>query len=224
MKKLDLWKTTRKQFAYRPDDAYTLDEVYEQFQRWGAEVFQCRRGEICLKAGSPATQFMLVVSGIVHVMQPSEIGDDILVRVASNGEYLGLPLLFTQEKVHPYDVVVASKAEVVLFKVDEVRKWRTDPKSQPLYNFIGQLMGNVIHEAQTRALILSGQDIAERLRRWLAVQVERGGSRTVPVPGTCADLAKYLGVNRSALSRTIRNLRTEGKIEFKRNVFVVLGG
>jgi len=223
MKKIDLDETTRKIFRFRPDEAYTVEEVLGQFRRWRAEAFQCRRGEVCLKAGAPAREFLVIGSGQLHIKQPSEFGDDVLVRVAGPGDYVGLSLIYTRAKEIPFDVVAASSSAIILFNVDEVRKWRTDPKSQPLFDFIGHLMGEIINESQTRVMILCGQDIAERLRRWLAVQMERNHTRTVALPGTCADLAKYLGVSRFALSRTIHHLQDEGRLEFKRNVFTVLG-
>jgi len=222
MKKIDLEEATRRLFEFRPDEAYTIDEVLWHYRRWHVVAFRCRRGEVCIKAGAPATEFAVVVSGILHVKMPSDIGDDILMRVVKQGEYVGLSLLFTQESKYQFDVIAATNADVVMFNVAEVRKWRTDPASQPLYNYIGLLMGNVIREAMMRSMILSGRDIAERLRRYLTVRMDAERSRSVAIRGTSADLANYLGVNKCALSRAIGRMRAEGKIKFERNVFTVL--
>lgn len=221
MKKVKLEPLIRKLFAYRPDEAYTYEEVVGQFHRWKAEAFRCGRGEICIKAGMPAKEFAVVVSGAAHVRMPSPIGDDILIRAVRPGEYVGLPLVYAPGETYPYDVVATVATELITFRVDEVRQWRTDPKSQPLYDFIGRLMGKTIRDAEVRTMVLSGKDIAERLRRYLAFRIERDGSRTVAIPGTSADLANYLGVNKCALSRTIARLRAEGSIEFEHNVFTV---
>jgi len=222
MKKVKLEAAARRLFAFRPDEAYSFEEVFCQFQRWKAQAFLCKRGEFCFRTGAPATEFAAVVSGSLHVRMRSPIGDDILIRAVRPGEYVGLPLIYTREETHPFDVVAAAATELITFNVEEVRKWRTDPESRPLYDNIGRMMGKIIRDAQVKAVIMSGRDIAERLRRYLAFRMERDGSRTVAIPGTSADLAHYLGVNKCALSRTIGHLRAEGKIEFKRDVFTVL--
>jgi len=223
MKKIDLKEATRKLFEFRPDEAYSEDEVYRLWCQWKTKAFQCQKGEVCFKSGGPATKFAVVVRGLLHVRMPCPIGEDVLIRAVRPGEYVGLPLLYAREKAYPFDVVAAApETEIAVFKVDVVRRWRTDPKARPLFDFIGSLMGKNIRDLQLKAMILDGRDIIERLRRYLSVRMEAEGSRTIAIPGTSADLADYLSVNRFALSRAIHRLKDEGKIEFKRNVFTVL--
>jgi len=223
MKRLNLRDATQKLFAHRPDEAYTLDEVFGQFQRWKAKAFRFKRGEICFRAGAPAREFAAVVQGVLYVRMPSLIGEDILIGAVRPGEYVGLPLIYSREESYPFDVTAASATEIVTFDVDEVRKWRADPDSRPLFDHIGRLMGKIIRDSQIRSMVLDGKNVSERLRRYLAVRMKRDGSCTVAIPGSSRDLANYLGVNSCALSRTIGRLRAAGKIEFRRNVFTVLG-
>jgi len=222
MKKVKLETALRKAFEKRPDEAYTFDEVCQQFRRWRAEAFSCKRGEICVSAGEAATHFMTVVSGVLHVKVPSQIGEDILLRAVRPGEYVGLAHVFSPQETYAHDVVAAAETVFISFEVKEVRKWRTDPKSLPLYDYLGRLLSDVCREAQTKAMILSGTDIAERLRRYLSVRMQKERSCTIVFPGTAGDLASYLGVNRCAFSRVIGKLRTEGVIDVRRNAITVL--
>jgi len=212
----------RKAFEGRPDEAYSFDEVCQQFKRWRAEAFSCKRGEICVSAGEAATHSMVVVSGTLHVKVPSRFGEDILLRVVRPGEYVGLTHVFSPQETCAHDVVAAMETVFISFDIREVRKLRTDPKSQPLYDYLGRLLSDVCREAQAKAMILSGVDIAERLRRYLSVRMQREGSRMIAFPGTAGDLASYLGVNRCAMSRVIGKLRAEGVIDVRRNVITVL--
>jgi len=222
MKKVKLEIALRKAFESRPDEAYSFDEVCQQFRRWRAEAFSCKRGEICVSAGTPARRSMTVVRGVLHVKIPSVLGEDILLRVVRPGEYVGLTHIFSPRETYAHDVVAAAETVFISFDINEVRKWRTDPKSLPLYDYLGRLLSDVCRESQAKAMILSGTDIAERLRRYLSVRMQKEGSRTITFPGTAGDLASYLGVNRCALSRVIGKLRAEGVVDVRRNVITVL--
>jgi len=222
MRKVKLEAALRKSFENRPDEAYSFDEVCQQFKRWQAEAFSCKRGEICVSAGDAATHFMMVVSGVLHVKVPSPFGDDILLHVVRPGEYAGLAYLFAPQETCEHNVVAATDTVFISVDANEVRKWRTDPRSRPLYDYLGRHMGNICRESEEKAMILSGTDIAERLRRYLSVQMQKEGQRTIVFPGTAGDLAQYLGVNRCALSRVIGKLRAEGVIDVRRNVITVL--
>jgi len=222
MKKVNLEAVLRKAFDKRPDEAYSFEEVFQQFQRWRSEAFLCTRGEICVSAGAAATHFMTVVSGVLHVKVPSMLGEDIILRVVRPGEYVGLTHVFAPQETYSHDVVAATETTIITCSVKEVRKWRTDPKSLPLYDYLGRLLSDVCRESQTKAMILSGTDIADRLRRYLAVRMQKEGSRTIAFPGTAGDLAHYLGVNRCAFSRVVGKLRAEGVIDVRRNVITML--
>jgi len=221
MKKMDLFASIRRLFEFRPDEAYTLDEVYQQFHMWKAEARRYRRGEVCVRAGTPAKEVAVVVSGILHVKLYSAIGEDILMNAVRPGEYSGLSLVFAPRLVHPYDIVAAADTEVIVFRAAEVRRKRADPKAQPLFDYLGKMLDDALCEAQAKNVILSGYDIAERLRRYLSFRMQKEKTNVIKIAGTAGDLANYLGVNRCALSRAIGRLKAQGKIDYCRNVFTV---
>lgn len=222
MKRKDLAEAADAIFALRPDDAYTVDEVIAQMRRFNGEVHVYKRGErTCVRSGAPATKMLLVLSGILHIKMPSELGDDILMGAFRPGDYVGTSLIYDPEKVHPFDVVAFSDAEVAVFDVDRVRAWRSDPRALPLFDHMGRQLCKLLAERRSRAVVLSGATIAERLRRYLAIRMQKEKSRTITVPGTEGDLANYLGVNKCALSRVVGKLTAEGKLTYKRNVITV---
>lgn len=115
----------------------------------------------------------------------------------------------------------AQPAEFITYSIEEVLKWRGDPKSLPLFEFLGTQLSRDCVEAYNKAAILSGNDITERLRRYLAMRIKQEGKRKVSFPGTSAELAEYLGVNKCALSRVIGKLRAAGILDFHHGVFTV---
>jgi len=222
MEQKDISEVADKIFALRPDEAYAKDEVIARMRGYNAAVYDCKRGEVCVKAGTRADRMMLVLSGIVHLWLKSEIGDDILMGIAHPGDYVGLSLIYDPIKTHPITATAYTDAEVVYYDVDLVRAFRSDPRSLPLFNFIGRKLCKTIKTLGTRTTVLSGATIAERLRRYLAIRMQHEKSHTFVMPGTERDFAKYLGVNTCALSRVLGKLAAEGKITYRKNVITVL--
>jgi len=223
MKKIDLYDAVRHLFAFRPDEAYTLDEVYANLKSWQGRACVLRKGELCVRAGTKAKEALVVLSGILHVKLRSDIGEDILMKALMPGEYYGLPLVFVPQQTHLYDLVAAEESEVLFFNPEGVRQWRSDPRSRPLFDYLARHLTDELVEAQMKNFILSAHDIEERLRRYLAFRVQKEQSHTICLPGTLADLADYLALNRSALSRAISRMKSAGMLDYSRNVFTIRG-
>jgi CRP-like cAMP-binding protein len=69
--------------------------------------------------------------------------------------------------------------------------------------------------------ILSQRTIRDKLLAYLAWQSRDKGSREFSIPFNRDELADYLCVNRSALSREISHMIDEGLIESTRNQFIL---
>jgi len=45
MKKISLKSAVKKLFEFRPDEAYSLDDIYKQFRQWRAKAYRCKLDE-----------------------------------------------------------------------------------------------------------------------------------------------------------------------------------
>ena len=80
--------------------------------------------------------------------------------------------------------------------------------------------------------LLTRPSTREKLLTYLSGMAERktlqpdrkGGNVTIEIPFNREELADYLGVDRSALSRELGKLRDEGLLRFERNRFELLKG
>lgn len=91
--------------------------------------------------------------------------------------------------------------------------------SQPYYQqFVSNLleiMITIINDRNERIVILSKKTIRNRLLKYFEIMRKKSGMRTFRLPFTFTDLADYLGVDRSAMTREIKSLKDEGIIEVK---------
>ena len=68
--------------------------------------------------------------------------------------------------------------------------------------------------------VASEQSLADRIQIYLKMlSIERGGNDSVEVPFNRERMAEYFGVTRPALSRTLGQMRDDGLIAWRKNMF-----
>ena len=73
-----------------------------------------------------------------------------------------------------------------------------------------------------RTLYLSAKSLRQRIAMRLYDEYIRTGSLTFSLGGTREDLADFLGANRSALSREIGRMKSEGILDYYKDTFRIL--
>ena len=71
------------------------------------------------------------------------------------------------------------------------------------------------------SLHTSPKTIRGRLSSYFSQQVSAQGSNRIVIPFDRQQLADYLNLDRSALSKELGKMRDDGLIEYKKNVFVI---
>ena len=68
---------------------------------------------------------------------------------------------------------------------------------------------------------LSARTTREKLLSYLSSEAQRQRSAYISLPFNRQELADYLSVERSAMSRELGKMKAEGLIDFSRNVFAL---
>ena len=71
---------------------------------------------------------------------------------------------------------------------------------------------------------ISSRHIRTRIMTYLSAEAVRLGSREVVIPFNRQQMADYLNVDRSALSRELGKMQEEGILTFRKNKFLLLDG
>ena len=80
--------------------------------------------------------------------------------------------------------------------------------------------GKNIHLSR-RSLHTSPKTIRGRLFSYFSQQVSAQGSNKIIIPFDRQQLADYLNLDRSALSKELGKMRDDGLIEYNKNTFVI---
>ena len=69
---------------------------------------------------------------------------------------------------------------------------------------------------------MSKRTIREKLLTYLSIQAQVQGSRYFEIPFGRVELAEYLCVDRSALTRELTKMKADGLIDYDKNCFRIL--
>jgi len=172
-------------------------------------------------AGDPAARVGLVLEGAVQVVREDIFGNRAILTALMPGQLFGETFACAGVEILPVSVIAVSDCKILL--LDYRRIITTCPTacvfhSRLIENMLKILAGkNLVLNQKIEAL--SARTTREKLLAYLVAQAGVAGSRRFTIPSTRQELADYLSVDRSALSREMGIMQKEGMIRFKKNCF-----
>lgn len=180
------------------------------------------RGEVILHAGARTRELGLVRSGGVHIESGDAWGGRSILGYAGPGEVFaetyaicGLPLMV--------GVVAAENTEIVFAALDTLLD-----AAQANESWHGKLTRNLLSVTARKNLALSerifctaSKSVRGRLLTYLSAQSTRQGCAEFDIPFDRQQLADYLNLDRSALSKELGRMRAEGILDFRKNHFIL---
>ncbi len=178
----------------------------------------CQPGEVLVEAGDVSDRFGLVLRGVLTASRPLTTGEDHLIDLYEQGDYFGLENAATRGKQSPVRVAAIERTDVVTFYLDHLLVGISEEMVKD--NIIAILANDNIRRLY-KIDILSRAGLRERVLTYLQLRAAKEGAATFRIGMTQDHLAKYLSVNRSALSKELNDMRREGLIDFKRDQFTL---
>lgn len=121
------------------------------------------------------------------------------------------------------DVVTAESSEVLFLNIKKIEGER-----KMLSSWYPKLLRNLLLMSSQKNLILtnrifsiSAKSVRGRLLTYLNTQAVKSGSTRFSIPFTRQQMADYLNLDRSALSKELCRMRDEGLLDFHKNQFVL---
>ena len=190
----------------------------------GARRRVYKKTEFIFRADDVARSVGVVASGSINVIQEDHWGNRTILAHAVPGEIFGEAYSCAEEQKLPISVVAAEDSEIVLL---DYRKIVTTCSSACVFHT--HLISNMLRIVANNNIILtkkleyiSKKTLREKLLAFLSAETTRSNSATVSIPFDRQQLAEFLGVDRSALSRELSNMRKEGLIDCRKNRFTLL--
>ena len=188
----------------------------------GAERRHFEKNELLYHMGQPVTSCALLLSGSVRAESVDPAGEHTLIALHGAGALVGDVLMATPGSVSPVYVLAAEPATVLFLPFRRIMGGCREccPCHQRLReNLIGEIAQKYWDQRQ-RIGCLSLSSLRGRIVRYLLEQAR--GSSTFSIGITREQLADYLCVNRSALSRELSRMKQEHLIDYYRDSFRIL--
>lgn len=175
-------------------------------------------------AGDPARRVGLVLAGAVQVVRDDVFGNRAILAKLGPGDLFGETFACAAVEILPVSVTAVSNCKVLLLDYRRIIDTCSSScifHSRLIENMLKILAGkNLMLNQKIEAL--SARTTREKLMAYLASQASRAGRRQFDISFSRQELADYLAVDRSALSREMGAMQREGLIHFDRSRFELL--
>lgn len=181
-------------------------------------------GEYILLAGDRADQVGLVLSGSVLVFSDDFWGNRTILAHVERGGLFGEAFSFARVEALPVSVKAAEKTEVLFINCERIIT--VCPSACEFHTRLVRNMLKILAEKNMTLTQKIGhmgkRTTREKILSYLSEQAKKAGGNSFSIPLNRQEMADYLAVDRSAMSKELGRLREEGQISFHKNRFRLL--
>ncbi len=182
-----------------------------------------RKDEIVILPQQQVDWFAVLIRGRIQISQLFSDGESSLMASLQPSYVLAADLICTKSRRSPYYAVAVEPVQMLAFPVELLRPGMLPEAERK--EILARLMVLISHENMRkyyRLAILSQRSLRNRILVYLTMQAGRKKANTFQIQFSREELAAFLCVNRSALSRELGRLEQEGIIRFQKNQFTIL--
>lgn len=180
-----------------------------------ANTFTFAKGNTILKNINNDNVVGIIKRGCIQIIRTDDNGVQSIIDEIKENKIFGSYLSYL--KSNEYSIFTKEDSEIILIDYDVLINY--DQINKDFYNqFIKNLLKIVISNMQImteRIEILTRKTIRNRLLEYFNIESKKRASKHIYLSSSYTSLAHYLGVDRSAMMRELKNLKEEGIIEVK---------
>lgn len=217
-------KETIKQLNSPLFDGIDPEDRMAMLSCTGYHIGSFRKGDIVAFEDDNIKHIGVVISGAVDMIKEDIWGNKtMLVRTRKN-EVFGETFACGSDNLSIVTFQISEDARILFMPFDRVMRSCT-----MACQFHHQLIENMVHvianknrDLMRKVEAVSKRSIREKLLAYLSVQAQIQGARYFQIPLGRVELAEYLCVDRSALTRELVKMKEDGLIDYERNCFRLL--
>jgi CRP-like cAMP-binding protein len=199
-----------------------MDQVLSELKY---KIKKYNKEEYIILTGDTITSFGILLSGEARIIREDLMGNCVIISDLVKGEIFAETFVCADVKESPVSVIAEESCTVFWISIPGIRS-----SSLNEVGIIGQIiMVNLLKLLAGKNLllnrkmeILSKRSIREKLMTYLNFLAKENHSPTFVLPLNRNELAQYLCVDRSALSREIMKLKKEEVLSFQRDSSVTI--
>ena len=157
----------------------------------------------------------IITKGYVEIIRTDHNANRTIIEQLYEDDLFGSTI--SSLKNSEYDIITKENTEIILIDYDQIINCEENNKS--FYNQftknLMQILTFKITEKNERIEILTKKTIRNKLLEYFNIMSKKHSSKYIYIPSTFTDLADYLAIDRSAMTRELKNLKDEKIIKIK---------
>lgn len=182
---------------------------------------QYRKGEFIFREGDVIQEAGIVLEGKVHILQDDFWGNCHILSVVQPGNIFGEAYACLGNEKLQIAIHAETDCRILFINLQKAMHICKNTCA-----FHEKLVKNVLYSIARKNLNLttkiqhtSKRSIREKVLSYLSEESRRNESSYFTIPFTRQQMADFLAVDRSALSKELARMKQEGLIEYERNQF-----
>ncbi|MCD8015991.1 MAG: Crp/Fnr family transcriptional regulator [Lachnospiraceae bacterium] len=183
-----------------------------------------KKGEYVFREGEHLSDIAVLVEGQLHIQRDDYWGNSNIISIVSVGEMFGEAYVTPNSGAMLNNVIAIADSAVLFF--DAKRIITTCPSACRFHSMVVQNLFYAISD-KNRKLVqklshMSNRSTREKLMSYLSEESSRQNSSSFIIPFNRQQLADFLSVDRSAMSKELCKMRDDGIIRFEKNQFTLI--
>ncbi len=190
----------------------------------GYHIGSFHKGDIVAFEDENIKHIGIVISGAVDMIKEDIWGNKtMLVRTCRN-EVFGETFACGSDNLSVVTFQASEDSQILFMPFDRVMRSCTMACQfhHRLIENMVRVIANKNRDLMRKVGVVSKRTIREKLLAYLSVQAQVQESRYLEIPFGRVELAEYLCVDRSALTRELVKMKEDGLIDYDRNCFRIL--
>ena len=190
----------------------------------GYHIGTFRKGDIVAFEAENIKHIGLVLSGSVDMIKEDLWGNKTMLIRSRKNDLFGETFACGSDNLSVVTFIVSQDARILFIPFDRVMRSCTMAcvfHHQLIENMVRIIAGKN-RDLMRKVEVVSKRTIREKLLTYLSLQSQLQQTHYFEIPLGRVELAEYLCVDRSALTRELAKMKEEGLIDYDRNCFRIL--
>ena len=190
----------------------------------GYHLGQYKKGEAVILESEQVRHIGIVLSGSVNMVKEDLWGGKSLLSRVGVSDLFGETFACGEDTQSAVTFLAAEDTQVLFIPFERIM--HTCTRACEFHHKLVENMVRIIaaknRELLRKVEIVSKKTLRDKILTYLSIQAQNRNSRYFEIPLSRGELAEYLCADRTALSRELAAMRSEGLIDYDRNVFRIL--
>lgn len=205
------------------------DELIKLLTSIEAKVVNLNRGEVIFNENDYFDELCILISGEILLSKIDTSGNRSIIDIINSPKIFAEVFSFTTKKISPVTAEANKDSVIITINTDKLSSIEKHIDDESIINLKYSILNNLLHIFADKNLILlskieitSKRNLREKILSFLEQHKARQGTQIFEIPYSRQEMADFLGVDRSALSRELSKLKEENKIDYHKNNFKII--